>query len=144
MASHAITRAVLIEPRGIEWGCACGTSGRCPRPVAAQVLADHLAMPAGEEPQRLLDLPLPPNDSGAATVRGYLTELLVIAWESGSALHPFGNSGWQHDLYEPMTRAGLAAIGYDEAGYATGSNAGYAEADQLILAAIRELGDARG
>lgn len=116
-----------------------------PIPVTRRDGRPLLPAPTGPSAARqLLDLPLPPNASGAATVRGYLTELLVIAWESGSALHPFGNSGWQHDLYEPMTRAGLAAISYDEAGYATGSNAGYAEADQLILAAIRELGDARG
>src|SRR5882724_9062267 len=42
---HAITSITLIEPDGIDWACACGTTGRCPRPVAAHVLAEHLADP---------------------------------------------------------------------------------------------------
>jgi hypothetical protein len=40
---HKITKVVLVEPNGIDWACECGGFGRCPRPVAAQVLADHVA-----------------------------------------------------------------------------------------------------
>lgn len=43
MSEHKITRITLTAPDGIDWACECGTSGRCPRPVAAQVLAEHLA-----------------------------------------------------------------------------------------------------
>jgi hypothetical protein len=97
----------------------------------------------GDDPVgRLLALPLPENDSGASTVRGYLVALLRVAWEAGDSSRPWGNSGWQHDLYHAMTDAGLARIGYDEDGYATEPDTApsYAEANALIAAAIGRLG----
>lgn len=143
---HAITGLTLVPPRGADWRCACGHSGRCPRAILAEALADHLAMPADDAAIGLLDLPLPENDAGAATVRDYLTAVLEVAWESGDALHPFGNSGWQHDLYEPMTRAGLADIRYDEDGYAIDGDRhpSYGKASALVSAAIREMGGSGG
>jgi hypothetical protein len=42
MATHKITLVTLIPPDGIDWACQCGTTGRCPRPIAAYILAAHL------------------------------------------------------------------------------------------------------
>jgi hypothetical protein len=95
-------------------------------------------------PQQLLDLPLPPdNDSGASTVRGYLVALLTELWreeEGFSGKRPFGNSGWQYDLYAPMVKAQLVAGAVDEDGCL--DTCDDAAADRLLLAAIAALGEA--
>lgn len=71
-------------------------------------------------PAELLDLELPENDSGEGTVGGYLLALLTELWreeEGFSGKRPFGNSGWQYDLYIPMIRAGaIDGISLDEDG----------------------------
>lgn len=41
--THAIVAITRVPPDGITWTCDCGVTGRCPRPIAADVLADHLA-----------------------------------------------------------------------------------------------------
>jgi len=89
---------------------------------------------------RLLDLPLPRNDSGASTVRGYLVALLAELWreeEGFSGKRPFGNSGWQHDIYGPMAKAGF--VGGDEDGIFYRERG---KADELIYAAIDSMGSA--
>lgn len=68
-------------------------------------------------PHQVLALPLEPNDSGADTVRGYLLELLKVAWDAGDDLNPFGNSGWKWDLYRVLVNAGYVASPFDERGY---------------------------
>lgn len=94
-------------------------------------------------PAELLDLPLPENDSGADTVRGYLTALLTALWREEadfSGKRPFGNSSWQYDLYAPMIAAGLVPGELDEDGAVEVFD--YAgEADEMILAAIAALGE---
>lgn len=92
--------------------------------------------------QQILDLPLPANDADAATIRGYLTALLAELWceEQGfSGKRPFGNSGWQYDLYTPMIKAGLIPGSLDEDGYVDTCDT--QQADRLILAAIASLGE---
>lgn len=91
---------------------------------------------------QLLALELPPNDSGATTVRGYLVELLAELWRTEdlfSGKRPFGNSGWQYDLYTPMVKAGLTPGHLDIDGYVEDMDT--AEADALITAAIYSLGE---
>lgn len=91
-------------------------------------------------PQQLLDLPLPENDSGASTVRGYLVALLATLWredECFSGKRPFGNSSWQYDIYEAMTKAGIVDGQLDEDGYV--ERLDVPAADELILAAIQSL-----
>lgn len=93
-------------------------------------------------PQQVLDLELPPNDSGATTVRGYLLALLRELWreeEMFSGKRPFGNSGWQYDVYAPMARAGMVPGKFDADGYL--GEFDYVPADRLILAAIEALGE---
>jgi hypothetical protein len=54
------------------------------------------------------------------TIRGYFRELLMELWREGecfSGKRPFGNSGWEHDLYKPLIRAGVIPGELDEDGY---------------------------
>ena len=90
---------------------------------------------------RLLALELGENDSGASTVRGYLVALLDQLWredECFSGKRPFGNSGWQYDLYGPMVKAGIIRGKLDEDGCI--EEADVRRADELVLAAIASLG----
>lgn len=46
------------------------------------------------------------------TIRDYLYAQLLTLWKEGesfSGKRPFGNSGWQHDLYYPLVRDGFIA-----------------------------------
>lgn len=54
------------------------------------------------------------------TVRDYLRELLITLWEEGesfSGKRPFGNSGWEYDLYKPLIAGGFIPGELDEDGY---------------------------
>ena len=70
-----------------------------------------------EEAQRVLTLPMQDNDAEAATIREYLVALLRQLWAEGegfSGKRPFGNSGWEWDMYPPLIKAGLVAGRLDE------------------------------
>lgn len=44
------------------------------------------------------------------TIRDYLHAILIGVWTEGegfSGKRPFGNSGWEYDLYEPLIKAGF-------------------------------------
>ncbi|HEU4422102.1 MAG TPA: hypothetical protein VFR67_06125 [Pilimelia sp.] len=93
--------------------------------------------------RKVLDLPLPPNDADAPTIRSYLIALLANVWEHGECFNgkrPFGNSGWQWDLFPPLITAGLIPGTLDEDGYV--EDIDDRTARTLIAAAIRELGNA--
>ena len=48
------------------------------------------------------------------TVRQYLHELMRLLWDEQdgfSGKRPFGNSGWEHDLYTPLAKAGFIDLG---------------------------------
>jgi hypothetical protein len=95
-------------------------------------------------PQQILDLALPANDAEATTVRGYLVALLTELWreEAGfSGKRPFGNSGWQYEVYAGLVRAGVVRGAFDEYGYVEDCDT--AAADVLIQAAIKALGESR-
>lgn len=54
------------------------------------------------------------------TVRDYLRTLLETLWNQGegfSGKRPFGNSGWEYDLYAPLVKGGFVSGTLDEAGY---------------------------
>lgn len=92
--------------------------------------------------RQVLDLPLPDNDANAETVRDYLVALLLEVWdqEQGfSGKRPFGNSGWQYEIYVPLIRAGLVPGSLDEYD-SPNEDFSHRDADKLILAAIQELG----
>lgn len=53
------------------------------------------------------------SESNAAEIapdlKGYMHALLTKLWEEGesfSGKRPFGNSGWEYELYEELVRAG--------------------------------------
>lgn len=67
--------------------------------------------------QQVLDTPLRDNDAGAATIRDYLTKLLLGVWEHKEGFdgkRPFGNSGWDYELYDGLARAGLIDATYKQ------------------------------
>jgi hypothetical protein len=89
----------------------------------------------------VLDLPLALYEGDDRTVRAYLIDLLSALWEERegfSGKRPFGNSGWEFDLYIPLIRAGLIPGAFDEDGFLdeVDGKAG----DRLIAAAIAALG----
>lgn len=96
-------------------------------------------------PEAVLNLPLEDNDSGADTVRGYLTQLLLRVWDEGegfSGKRPFGNSGWHYDLITPLVRAGFVRGSFDEFGYI--EDCDDLAALRLVANAIHALGEAPG
>jgi hypothetical protein len=91
-------------------------------------------------PREILDLPLPPNDAGAETIREYLQVLLSTLWVEEAQFNPsrpFGNSGWQYDIYVPLVGAGLCHGAIDADGELNDFSP--SEADKLIVLAIESL-----
>ena len=66
-----------------------------------------------DNPDDILDAALEVELEGGQkgyTVRRYLTNLLLEVWKEGecfSGKRPFGDSGWEWDLYIPLVRAGF-------------------------------------
>jgi len=53
------------------------------------------------------------------TIGDFLTELLATLWsekDEFSGKHPFGNSGWEYDLYRPLIEHGIIEGSFDEYG----------------------------
>ncbi len=68
----------------------------------------------------ILRLPVVGSDVGDTTIAGYLKELLLALWADGegfSGKRPFGNSGWEYDLYVPLIEAGVVDGSLDSDGY---------------------------
>lgn len=84
----------------------------------------------------ILNLKMQANDAGASTIREYLGALLSAVWSEGesfSGKRPFGNSGWEYELYAALVTAG--ALKGDEDGYPDDKNL----ANTMIVDAIRYL-----
>ena len=68
----------------------------------------------------VLSYPMIDNDADAETVGHYLYSLLWMVWQHGegfSGKRPFGNSGWECDLYKPLIQGGFVKGDLDEDGY---------------------------
>jgi hypothetical protein len=64
-----------------------------------------------ENPE-LLDFVFPHSDLGHISIREYFHALLKQLWKDGerfSGKYPFGNSGWEYDLYYALAEAGEIA-----------------------------------
>lgn len=88
----------------------------------------------------VLDIPMQENDAGVATIRDYLKALVRMVWhenEGFSGKRPFGNSGWEHELYKALAKAKAIRASRDLDGEYDDydSEAG----DKLIRAAIEAL-----
>lgn len=60
------------------------------------------------------------TDGTFPTIRAFLHALLRGVLEQGegfSGKRPFGDSGWEYELYEPLIRAGVIKGELDEDGY---------------------------
>jgi hypothetical protein len=80
------------------------------------------------------------NDAEASSVREYLVRLLATVWREGegfSGKRPFGNSGWEWELYAALVRGKFVSGEFDSDGYLEDVDTD--KADELILEAIREL-----
>jgi hypothetical protein len=97
--------------------------------------------PTDPTPAQVLATPMGDNDANAATIRGYLIALLATLWDEGaefSAKRPFGNSGWENELYAPLAKAGHITGRFDEDGYLEDPDE--QAGDKLLAAAIQALG----
>ena len=95
----------------------------------------------------ILDIPMQPNDADAETIRDYLKALLTAVWEEQegfSGKRPFGNSGWDRDIYLALVCAGAIAGAVTTYEWNGGDYFGLVYADEetgnrLILEAIQSL-----
>lgn len=81
-----------------------------------------------------------PNDANAGTVRDYLKALLLKVWGEGegfSGKRPFGNSGWEYEVYESLGAEGFIDVSIDDWGDMVIEDP--RAADRLILDAIKAL-----
>ena len=87
----------------------------------------------------ILDIEMQPNDDGAKTIGEYLIALARNVWIEGegfSGKRPFGNSGWQWEVYCALAEAG-AIDGYrDKYGCWDISRGEERKAHELILKAL--------
>lgn len=70
--------------------------------------------------KQILRLPMEENDAKASTIKQYLKSLLQELWfeqEGFSGKRPFGNSGWEYDLYKALVKGGVIDGEFDEEGY---------------------------
>jgi hypothetical protein len=91
-------------------------------------------------PAQILDLPMQDNDAEAATIREYLGKLLTELWNHGEnfdAKRPFGNSGWEMDIYKALVQNEAITGEVDEEGYI--EDCDDREGDRVITLAIRAL-----
>lgn len=89
---------------------------------------------------KVLDIPMLHNDADATTIRSYLIALLCELWSSGegfSGKRPFGNSGWEYDLYKPLIKAGAITGELDEEDGLISVET--SEGNEMIFAAIEAL-----
>lgn len=73
------------------------------------------------ETNEILALEMPAdNDADVATIGEFFEKLLVTLWDEGegfSGKRPFGNSGWQSELFHALVMGGKIKGKIDEDGY---------------------------
>ncbi|MCK4870706.1 MAG: hypothetical protein KAS93_06325 [Gammaproteobacteria bacterium] len=93
--------------------------------------------------KEILNLKLESDDFDKdLTIGGYFKELLVTLWREGesfSGKRPFGNSGWEYDVYKPLIAAGVIAGKLDEDGYI--EDVDNVPADKFIIGLIEAAFD---
>lgn len=91
----------------------------------------------------ILEIPMQENDAKAATVGDYFRALLKTLWvegESFSGKRPFGNSGWDYDIYTALVSAKAVEGKIDHEGSLIDCDED--AANSLIMEAIRGFGKA--
>jgi hypothetical protein len=92
-------------------------------------------------PADVLNLDPDDNESGARTIRGYLTELLLAVWVEGegfSGKRPFGSSDWRSDFDAALIREGWVDGSLDPDGFVDEVDSD--ARDALIRDAVKALG----
>lgn len=87
--------------------------------------------------KNVLSCPMKENDASASTVGDYLSCLLKTLWEEGegfSGKRPFGNSGWEYEIYTALAAKGLCGGKLDDFGDI--EKLDFGEANRLIFKAI--------
>ena len=82
---------------------------------------------------------------GRVTIREYLKQLLLTLWreeEGFSGKRPFGNSGWQWDVYIPLVKAGHLPGTVDEDDFLETFDK--RDGDKLMAALIERCFEERG
>jgi hypothetical protein len=73
--------------------------------------------------EEILELQVIRHDiSSTVSIRQYFETLLLKLWEENEGFNgkrPWGNSGWDYDVYVPLIKAGLIEGELDENGYIT-------------------------
>lgn len=88
----------------------------------------------------ILKVPMLENDGEADTIHDYLKKLLTQLWadgESFSGKRPFGNSGWEYELYKALVMVGAVKGKLDGDGYI--EDVDTTAANKLIFSAIKAL-----
>lgn len=88
----------------------------------------------------LFKIPMQENDADAATIGEYFKKLLYNVWDEGesfSGKRPFGNSGWEYDVYAALVKAGAVAGRFDEDGYL--DDVDKDAANKLVDAALKQI-----
>ena len=97
-----------------------------------------------EKEMSILDVKMEDNDASAKDIRGYFHALLKAVWQEGECFcgkRPFGNSGWEYDLYEALVKAGKVKGDIDDDGYLNECDT--KTADKIIFDAIDECFEAQ-
>jgi len=79
-----------------------------------------VAVPKDSELLAALEVRFDSDVGDNATIRDYLHELLRTLWSQGesfSGKRPFGNSGWEYNLYAPLIKHKFIAGKLDKDGY---------------------------
>ena len=90
--------------------------------------------------EQVLACPMQDNDADAATIRDYLISLVAEVWSEGegfSGKRPFGDSGWEYEIYVALLKAGMVDGELDEDGYV--EEVDEPAANKLIADAIESL-----
>lgn len=104
----------------------------------------YVPAPMTVENPGLLDYVSTFSDAGGLlTIREYLCALLTKLWEQGegfSGKYPFGNSGWEYDLYAALIGAGAVEGSLDEYGRVnTMTKAAKERANSIVFGLIQEM-----
>lgn len=88
--------------------------------------------------ERILDIRFFSNDlNEELTISEYLKKLLTTLWieeESFDSKRPFGNSGWQYEIYGALIKEGVLSGTLDEEGFI--DNFDQNEADEIMKTVI--------
>lgn len=127
-----------IEPASSEWGGFPLEPGATVAGVVVNTRRLEVTRTGQPDGRLILDLPMREgNEAYAATIRDYLISLLRVAMDIKS---PWGNSGWEYDLYKALADGGFVAAERDENGYIEWRNFDKIAATGLIETAIGALG----